>query len=57
MNTRYMNLYLKPNGEMICGDPYTKRETAEREGYGNYVKVATVEVQLTDAQLDLIQNS
>lgn len=57
MNTRYMNLYLKPNGEMICGDPYTKRETAEREGWGNYVKVATVEVQLTDAQLDLIQNS
>lgn len=57
MHTRYVNLYLKPSGEIIVGDLYTKESTAEREGFGNYVKLRTTTVYLTDEQLKLIENN
>lgn len=57
MHIRYINLYLKPNGEIIAGDLYQKQTTAEREGYGNYVKIKTTTLYLDDKQLNLIENN
>lgn len=57
MHTRYINLYLKPDGEIITGYTYSKETTAEREGFGNYVKLLTTTIYLTDEQLNVIENN
>lgn len=54
-NTYFVNLYLKIDaitGEKstIVGDPKKKEETAIREMWGNYKKLHTVSVSLTEAE-------
>jgi len=54
MNKRYINIYFNhhKNEAFTCGDFYKKEESAIKVMYGTYKKLKTIEVELTDDQLE-----
>lgn len=49
-NVYWVSLYKHTNGHVVAGFPKLKKESSEREMYGTYIKLATIEVHLTNEE-------